>query len=192
MLKIRELQRKKQAEDAARLAQPSLGPHIISLGRISAAQIRLQKDITELDLPQSIVATFPDPADLFHFELKICPRQGFYANGNFRFAVDIGDNFPIDPPKIKCLCKIYHPNIDLAGNVCLNILREDWLPVLNLNLIIIGLNFLLLEPNANDPLNKDAANVLVKDRAQFKRNVTMSMAGGYIDGNYYDDIRGKR
>jgi ubiquitin-protein ligase len=37
---------------------------------------------------------------------------------------------------------VYHPNIDLEGNVCLNILREDWKPVLNINTVIYGLNLL--------------------------------------------------
>lgn len=46
---------------------------------------------------------------------------------------------PHDPPKVKCTQKIYHPNIDLEGNVCLNILREDWKPVLNLNAVIVGM-----------------------------------------------------
>ena len=50
--------------------------------------------------------------------------------------------------------QIYHPNVDLEGNVCLNILREDWKPVLNLNSVTVGLQFLFLEPNADDPLNK--------------------------------------
>ena len=35
--------------------------------------------------------------------------------------------------------QVYHPNIDLEGNVCLNILREDWKPVLSINTIIYGL-----------------------------------------------------
>lgn len=52
--------------------------------------------------------------------------------------------------------KIYHPNVDLEGNVCLNILREDWKPVLNLNSVMVGLQYLFLEPNADDPLNKGA------------------------------------
>ena len=52
-----------------------------------------------------------------------------------------------------CL-QIYHPNIDLDGNVCLNILREEWKPVLNINHIIYGLQFLFSEPNPDDPLNK--------------------------------------
>ena len=50
--------------------------------------------------------------------------------------------------------QIYHPNIDLDGNVCLNILREDWKPVLDINSVIYGLIYLFYEPNPDDPLNK--------------------------------------
>lgn len=41
--------------------------------------------------------------------------------------------------------------------MCLNILREDWKPVLNLNSVMVGLQYLFLEPNADDPLNKGAS-----------------------------------
>lgn len=57
-------------------------------------------------------------------------------------------------PCCHVTCQIYHPNVDLEGNVCLNILREDWKPVLNLNSVMVGLQYLFLEPNADDPLNK--------------------------------------
>jgi hypothetical protein len=40
--------------------------------------------------------------------------------------------------------QVYHPNIDLEGNVCLNILREDWNPVLSVNSILYGLQYLFL------------------------------------------------
>ena len=48
-----------------------------------------------------------------------------YKTGLFTFSFDINQNFPHDPPKVRCQQKIYHPNIDLEGKVCLNILRED-------------------------------------------------------------------
>lgn len=77
-----------------------------------------------------------------------------YKTGSFHFTFAINNNYPHDPPKVKCTQKIYHPNLDHDGNVCLNILREDWKPVLNLNSVMVGLQYLFLEPNADDPLNK--------------------------------------
>jgi hypothetical protein len=59
--------------------------------------------------------------------------------------------------------QIYHPNVDLEGNVCLNILREDWKPVLNLNSVMVGLQYLFLEPNADDPLNKGTSPFTTAD-----------------------------
>lgn len=97
---------------------------------------------------------FADPDNLLNFELFIEPDEGLYRGGNFHFTVAINNNYPHDPPKVKCIQTIYHPNIDLEGNVCLNILREDWKPVLNLHAVMIGLQFLFLEPNTSDPLNK--------------------------------------
>ena len=83
--------------------------------------------------------TFPNPDDILNFTLTIEPDEGMYKGGSFHFSFAIAQNYPHDPPKVKCKQKIYHPNIDLEGNVCLNILREDWKPVLNLNAIIVGL-----------------------------------------------------
>ena len=82
---------------------------------------------------------FPNPDDILNFALSIEPDEGMYKGGAFNFNFAINQNFPHDPPKVKCTQKIYHPNIDLEGNVCLNILREDWKPVLNLNAVIVGL-----------------------------------------------------
>jgi hypothetical protein len=83
--------------------------------------------------------TFPNPDDILNFTLTIEPDEGMYKGGVFNFSFSVNQNFPHDPPKVKCTQKIYHPNIDLEGNVCLNILREDWKPVLNLNAVIVGM-----------------------------------------------------
>jgi len=96
-------------------------------------------DMTELDLPSTMKIEYPDENDQLNFFLIINPDEGMYKNGSFRFNFAINQNFPHDPPKVKCTQKIYHPNIDLEGNVCLNILREDWKPVLNLNAVLVGL-----------------------------------------------------
>ena len=134
--------------------------------KVTAAQLRVQKgipqgvqairslsiwlsltfysplpDLHELEgtLGKTMKTTFPNPDDILNFTLTIEPDEGMYKGGAFHFSFAINQNFPHDPPKVKCKQKIYHPNIDLEGNVCLNILREDWKPVLNLNAVIVGL-----------------------------------------------------
>jgi ubiquitin-conjugating enzyme E2 M len=89
---------------------------------------------------------FPNPDDVLNFVLDIEPDEGMYKGGRFTFTFEINQNFPHDPPKVKCKQKIYHPNIDIKGNVCLNILREEWKPVLNLNAVIVGLQVRTISP----------------------------------------------
>lgn len=96
-------------------------------------------DLEELSLGTTMKTHFPNPDDILNFKLTIDPDEGMYKGGRFDFDFKINQNFPHDPPKVKCTQKIYHPNIDLEGNVCLNILREDWKPVLNLNAVVVGL-----------------------------------------------------
>jgi len=154
--------------------------------KASAAQLRITKDINELELPKTCKTEFPDPDDLLSFKLIIFPDEGFYRNGQFTFSFKIGAAYPHEPPKVKCETKVYHPNIDLEGNVCLNILREDWKPVLTINSIVYGLQYLFLEPNPEDPLNKEAALELQNNRRLFEQNVQKSMKGGSINGIYFE------
>ncbi|KAK0933629.1 NEDD8-conjugating protein ubc12 [Friedmanniomyces endolithicus] len=200
MLKIWSMKQAQQKEETAQ------GP--AKKKKVTAAQLRVQKgmhpsttssilrytdhspcqDLSELALPQTMKTTFPNPDDILNFILTLTPDEGLYKSGLFTFSFAITQNFPHEPPKVKCQQKIYHPNIDLEGNVCLNILREDWKPVLNLNAVIVGLQFLFLEPNASDPLNKDAAKDLQEDRDRFRRNVKTSMGGGNVRGETFDRV----
>ncbi|ODO08715.1 ubiquitin-conjugating enzyme E2 M [Cryptococcus wingfieldii CBS 7118] len=117
--------------------------------KVTAAQLRVQKDLTELDLPSTMKTVFPDPTDVLNFTLTITPDEGIYKGGVFNFSFAIKPEYPHEPPKVRCKEKIYHPNLDLEGNVCLNILREDWKPVLTLSSVMIGIQYLFLEPQVS-------------------------------------------
>ena len=82
----------------------------------------------------------------------------------------------------------WHPNIDMEGNVCLNILRAEWTPVLDIHAVINGLCFLFYEPNPNDPLNQDAAKQLREDPAGFDRDVAASLRGGSVKGHRFEKL----
>jgi len=152
----------------------------------SAAYLRITKDITDLTVPKTCQIEFPDKDDLLNFKLIIFPDEGYYKGGRFVFTFKVGINYPHEAPKVKCETLVYHPNIDLEGNVCLNILREDWKPVLTINSVIYGLIYLFIEPNPEDPLNKEAAEVLQTNKRLFEQNVQRSMKGGYVGSVYFE------
>jgi len=142
-----------------------------------AAQLRINKDVNELELPPGCQIDFPDKNDFLNFRLAISPDQGFYKGGKFWFTFRVPTNYPHEPPKVHCETKVYHPNIDTSGNICLNILREDWKPVLTIQAVVHGLLFLLLDPNPDDPLNREAAQVLQANRKLFEQNVRRVLTG---------------
>lgn len=124
------------------------------------------------------------------FELTLRPTEGFWRGGAFSFDVAVGPGYPHDPPKVKCRTKVFHPNIDSAGAVCLNILREDWKPVLSMNHVLMGLHHIFLFPNADDPLNKEAATMMTASPRQFEQAVASAVArGGQIGGTYFPPCR---
>merc|ERR1712080_316667 len=67
--------------------------------KASAAQLRITKDINELELPKTCKTEFPDPDDLLNFKLIIFPDEGFYRHGQFTFSFKIGNAYPHEPPK---------------------------------------------------------------------------------------------
>ncbi|MCL7030430.1 hypothetical protein MKW94_022611 [Papaver nudicaule] len=137
----------------------------------SVGELRLHRDISELNLPKTTGISFPNGQDeLMNFEVSIRPDEGYYRTGKFEFTFLVSPSYPHEAPKVKCKTKVYHPNIDLEGNVCLNILREDWKPVLNIN----------THPNHEDPLNHEAAAVLRDNPETFEANVHRAMRGGYV------------
>ena len=174
---------KRGAEMGARGTDCGVGPPPPPLPLPRFAQC--PADISELSLPSTIELKFPDTENLLQFEVVVCPDEGFYRGGLFAFSFNVRKSYPHEPPKVKCHTKVYHPNIDLEGNVCLNILREDWKPVLSISAVIYGLLFLFLEPNPADPLNKEAADALQENPAQFESNVRKTLGGSYIGQEYF-------
>jgi ubiquitin-conjugating enzyme E2 M len=145
----------------------------------------VQNDLGELYLPTTMKTEFPNPDDILNFILHIEPDEGMYKGGHFSFTFAINQNFPHDPPKVKCQQKIYHPNIDMEGNVCLNILRAEWKPVLNLNAVIVGLQVCLYVLYGFQLL---MTVYLKSNRQTFIRNVKSAMGGGFVKGETFDRV----
>ncbi|PJF18011.1 hypothetical protein PSACC_02150 [Paramicrosporidium saccamoebae] len=121
------------------------------------------RDFDELLLPECIKCT-RDPLDPYTLAVSIAPPDGPYHMGTIGFRIQFKPTYPFTPPRVHCLHRIFHPNIDVHGNVCLNILRLDWSPVLSLTAVLLGLLQLFLEPASDEPLNHGTSWIQLIDR----------------------------
>ena len=190
------LKKKREAEKAAAAAAAAGGEEVKqeSNGNSAAAggkqkttpaEIRLRKDLTDIDIPSFVTLTPTGTKSLdIIIDLKAM-NESIWKGGKYTFSVDVPNDYPHKPPKARLSTPIYHPNIDLDGNVCLNILRDDWSAVGDINLVVNGLIFLFLEPNPNDPLNHEAAQEFRDNEPRFKMNVARTLRGEYFGGRSY-------
>ena len=95
--------------------------------RISVRDKLLVKEVQEMEstLPTGCKVKFDDPNALHDFCLTISPDEGFWMGGKFRFHIHVGEDYNITPPQVKCLTRLWHPNISEEGEVCLSILRQN-------------------------------------------------------------------
>ena len=157
--------------------------------KTSGHLIRLINDFQNIEECLYIKIIHPDPKKLDIFNFIISPKEGHWSGGNFKFSIEVPKTYPNDPPKALCMTlPIWHPNINFDGNVCLNILRQDWTPVMDINTVSMGLLHLFLSPNPNDPLPNrcipdkyEAHTMMIKKPAKFAEMVKTVLKGGYIE-----------
>lgn len=72
----------------------------------------------------------------------------------------------MEPPKVRFLTKIYHPNIDKLGRICLDVLKEKWSPALQIRTVLLSIQALLSCPEVSDPLDPSVADHFKQNKAE--------------------------
>ncbi|XP_056897921.1 ubiquitin-conjugating enzyme E2 T-like isoform X4 [Takifugu flavidus] len=82
-----------------------------------------------------------------------------YEGGIFTLEIKVPERYPFEPPNIRFLTPIYHPNIDNSGRICHDALKLPpkgaWRPSLNISTVLTSIQLLMAEPNPDDPLMAD-------------------------------------
>jgi ubiquitin-conjugating enzyme E2 M len=155
----------------------------------TAAHLRTERDRADLELPDNVELVRTSEDDFMNFSFIVRPDMGYWKGGEYEFEFKIPPKYPYDPPKVLCKDKIYHPNIDTSGGVCVSVLRP-WKPTYSVQIVLFGILFLFSDPNPDDPLNKAAAEVMRNNKTTFVNNVKASMSGRAINGEPFPKNRG--
>ena len=86
------------------------------------------------------------------------PQDSPYEGGVFELELFLPEEYPMAAPKVRFLTKIYNPNIDNLGRICLDILKDKWSPALQIRTVLLSIQALLSAPNPDYPLSEKVAN----------------------------------
>ena len=134
---------------------------------------RILKELKEInDNPQDSYKIIIKDEKCYNLEAILYgPKDTPYESGTFHLDISFPDDYPFKPPKVIFKTPIYHCNINKKGHICLDILKSQWSPALTLSKVLLSVSSLLSDPNPNDPLVPEIANLYKKNKNKHDDNV---------------------
>ena len=110
--------------------------------------------------------------DMYHWEGVIYgPEDTLYFGYKFKLDIKLPSDYPFSAPTIKFVTPIQHVNVSQKGDICLDILKTDWAPSLNMQKVLLTIRVLMSAPNPDDPLNSDLAQLYRTDEKQYSKKI---------------------
>uniref|UniRef100_A0A8C5MJY5 UBC core domain-containing protein n=1 Tax=Leptobrachium leishanense TaxID=445787 RepID=A0A8C5MJY5_9ANUR len=115
--------------------------------------------------PVPAIRAMPDENNACYFHVCIAgPQDSPFEGGSFKLELFLPEEYPMAAPKVRFMTKIYHPNVEKLGRICLDILKDKWSPALQIHTVLLSIQALLSAPNPDDPSANDAAQWLYSHR----------------------------
>ncbi|KAI7831002.1 ubiquitin-conjugating enzyme/RWD-like protein [Kickxella alabastrina] len=139
---------------------------------MSSPRRRIETDVMKLLMSDYDVKLVNDNMQEFYVWFH-GPADTPFSGGLWKIHVELPEQYPYKSPSIGFTNKIFHPNIDeLSGSVCLDVINQTWSPMFDLlNIFETFLPQLLRYPNPTDPLNGEAAALLMRDSTGYDAKV---------------------
>ncbi|XP_047972125.1 ubiquitin-conjugating enzyme E2 11 isoform X3 [Salvia hispanica] len=134
------------------------------------ASKRIMKELAELKKdPPAACSAGPVNDNMFEWQATIMgPPDSPYAGGVFLATIHFPPDYAFKPPKVAFKTKVYHPNINSQGSICLDILKAQWSPALTISKVLLSICSLLTDPNPDDPLEAEIAKQYKTNRSKYE------------------------
>ena len=132
---------------------------------------RIKKELEDLKRdPPAQCSAGPVGDNLYAWQATISgPVDSPYQGGLFFLNINFPTDYPFKPPKVQFTTKIYHPNINGSGSICLDILKSQWSPALTISKVLLSICSLLCDPNPDDPLEPESAKTYKNNRDKYNQ-----------------------
>lgn len=115
------------------------------------------------------VSAFPEGENFFKWIGTISgPKDTVYQGHKYKLSLEFPNSYPYTAPIVKFITPCFHPNVDLSGAICLDILKEKWSALYDVRTILLSIQSLLGEPNNDSPLNAQASSMW-SDQVEYKK-----------------------
>lgn len=153
---------------------PHLGP--VKLTTNFHLNHRLQTD------PPSGVTGAPMDTNIMLWQAVIFgPDDTPWEGGTFKLVLEFTEDYPNKAPQVRFLTKMFHPNIYNDGQICLDILQNQWSPIYDISAILTSIQSLLCDPNPASPANSEASRLYNENRREYNRRVREIVEQSWID-----------
>ncbi|XVF50329.1 hypothetical protein PTKIN_Ptkin04bG0088000 [Pterospermum kingtungense] len=140
----------------------------VSTTSVSASGKRIQREMSELNAnPPLHCSAGPKGDNLYHWVATIIGPPGTpYHGGIFFLDITFPSDYPFKPPRVVFKTRIYHCNVDAAGNLSLDILKDSWSPALTITKVLIAIRSIFTNPDTYNPLISAIARLYLADKAK--------------------------
>ena len=107
--------------------------------------------------------------------------HNLFQDGTFKLTMEFSEVYPLKPPVVKFLSKMFHPNIYADGGICLDILQNRWSPTYDVSAILTSIQSLLSDPNPNSSANGMAAQLFKENRREYEKRVKACVEQSWCD-----------
>ncbi|XP_008796696.1 constitutive photomorphogenesis protein 10-like isoform X2 [Phoenix dactylifera] len=139
-----------------------------SMTSVTSSGKRIQKEMLELNAdPPADCSAGPKGDNLYHWvSTMIGPQGSPYEGGIFFLDIMFPPDYPFNPPKVTFKTRIYHCNVNSAGNLNLDILKDGWSPALTISKVLLAIKSIITNPDPYNPLVSSIACLYLSDRAK--------------------------